>query len=72
MKFAEEWRMKNAMRDIGLNLISAMKVQAKGKLQVTQPTVSKMTERRARKYELWGAPAQEELDAFKNAFRRRK
>jgi hypothetical protein len=49
-----------------------MKVQAKGKLQVTQPTVSKMTERRARKYELWGAPAQEELDAFKNAFRRRK
>jgi hypothetical protein len=72
MKFAEEGRMKNAMRDIGLNLISAMKVQAKGKLQVTQPTVSKMTERRARKYELWGAPAQEELDAFKNAFRRRK
>jgi hypothetical protein len=67
------FEFKHNLRDIGLNLVSAMNVQARtGKLQVTAPTVRRMTEKQARKYEIWGGPAQEELDMFRKTFKRGK
>jgi hypothetical protein len=64
------WTRKDSIRDLGLDLRSAMKVQIEtGQMQVTESSAKMFSRKQADVFDIMGAPAQEEMNmnrAFKN------